>query len=109
MLGERNPGTTPEICMSTLTESTQIVAADGCLSTTIDGETVILHVDAGKYYGFNEVGTYVWDLLQRPRTVEEVCRAVVEEYDVTYDRVRDDVDEIVRELAEKDLVRFDER
>ncbi|ESP90006.1 hypothetical protein K933_00547 [Candidatus Halobonum tyrrellensis G22] len=83
------------------------MAAENCLSTTIDGETVVLHTDAGKYYGFNEVGTFVWESLQEPHTVEEVYEAVTDEYDVGYDRCREDVDELLAELADKDLVTVD--
>jgi len=63
---------------STLTTATTAVAAENALSTTIDGETVILHRDVGKYYGLNEVGTFVWELLQEPRSIEELCQEVVE-------------------------------
>lgn len=90
----------------TLSESTVVVATDCCLSTTIDGEAVILHTDDGTYYGFNDVGTYIWELLQQPHTVQDVCRAVAEEYDVTHERCRADVHELVSELLEYDLVQI---
>lgn len=94
--------------MSTLSESTEVVAADDCLSTTIDDETVILDMGAGKYYGFNEVGTFVWNSVQQPLTVAEICDKVTAEYDVEYERCRSDVDDLLVELADKDLVRFEE-
>lgn len=93
--------------MSTLSDSTEVVATDSCLSTTVDGESVILHADAGKYYGFNEVGTYVWELLQEPHTVEGVVQSVHEAYDVEYERCREDVEDLLAELVEKDLVRVE--
>jgi len=88
-----------------LSKSTVIVATDCCLSTTIDGEAVILHTDAEKYYGFNEVGTYIWELVQEPHTIEEVCRAVTDEYGVTYECCREDIHNLTSELIEYDLVR----
>ena len=93
-----------------LIESTAVVASNSCLSSKLEGETVILHTDADTYYGLNEVGTYVWDLLQQPRTVEELCHAVASEYDVTCDECRDDIHALVAELLEYGLVRrADER
>lgn len=92
--------------MSTFSESTEVVANDDCLSTTIDGETVILDTAAGRYYGFNEVGTFVWESLQDPRTVADLCETVVAEYEVGYDRCRDDVDDLLTELTDKGLVRI---
>lgn len=91
----------------TIDSSTEVVAADDCLSTTLDGESVILHVEAGEYYGFNEVATDVWESLQEPKTVREVCDDVVEAYDVDYERCRDDVDDLLVDLVERDLVRVD--
>lgn len=92
----------------TLTTSTTAVAADGALSTTMDGETVILHRDAGKYYGLNEVGTFVWELLQEPRSVDELCQEVVTAYDVDRDRCRSDIQELLVNLAEEDLARIED-
>lgn len=91
---------------SALTTATTVVAVDDALSTTIDGETVILHLDVGKYYGLNEVGTFVWDLLQEPRSVDELCREVVDAYEVDRDRCRPDVEDLLVDLVEKDLVRL---
>ncbi|WP_221625672.1 PqqD family protein [Halobellus ruber] len=93
--------------MSTLTDTTEIVAADDCLSTTIDGESVILHMGTDEYYGFNEVGTFVWESIQEPRSLEAVCEDVTDEYEVEYDRCRADVEELVRDLADKGLARID--
>ena len=72
-----------------------------------DGETVILHRDVGKYYGLNEVGTFIWELLQEPRSVDDLCQEVVTEYDVERDRCRTDIEDLLVELADNDLVRLD--
>lgn len=93
---------------SSLTESTTIVANENALATTIDGESVILHKEAGKYYGLNEVGTFIWKLIQQPRSVEEVCQEILSEYDVARETCRNDVKNVVVDLAEKDLVHLDD-
>lgn len=87
-------------------ESTTVVTNDDCLSTTIDGESVILHMEQGKYYGFNEVGTEVWESVQEPRTVGGICRMLQDAYEVEESRCRDDVRELVTKLLEFDLVRI---
>ena len=93
---------------NTLAETTTIVAADNCISTGVGGETVILHQDDGEYYSVNEVGTLVWDLIQRPTTLDEVSREIVSAYDVAYERCRRDVSEMLAEMADENLVRLDE-
>lgn len=90
---------------SELTTTTTVVATENALSTKVDGETVILHRDVGKYYGLNEVGTFVWELLQEPRSVEELRHEVVETYDVEPARCQNDIEELLIDLGERDLVR----
>lgn len=88
-----------------LPKSTKIIANDDCLSTIIDGESVILHMGTEKYYGFNEVGTHIWEFSQESRTIDEVCEHVMQSYDVDEERCMADVRELVAELIELDLVR----
>jgi hypothetical protein len=88
-------------------ESTEVVAAEDCLSTTLDGESVILHMDAGEYYGFNEVATCIWDRIQEPRTIKAICEYVTTEYDVSFERGRADTEALVAELDEKGLVEIE--
>jgi hypothetical protein len=88
-----------------ISRATTIVASDDCLSTTTDGESVILHVEHGQYYGFNEVGTDIWEFAQEPRTVEEICERVRRSYDVGEERCLADVTDLVAEMLDLDLVR----
>ncbi|MDS0300235.1 PqqD family protein [Halogeometricum sp. S1BR25-6] len=87
-------------------KSGTVVATDDSLSTEIDGETVILQAEEGKYFGLNDVGTFIWEAVQQPRTVEEVYEAVTAEYDVEYERCQSDVDALLSDLLEKDLVQI---
>jgi hypothetical protein len=83
------------------------VVTESSLSTTIGDETVILHEPDGVYYGLNDVGSFVWNLLEDPHTIEAICEAVTAEYEVERERCRKDIEEMVSELAEKGLVRLE--
>ena len=80
------------------------VAAENALSTTIDGETVILHRDDGKYYGLNEVGTFIWERIKEPTTVGAVYQAMVDHYDVGPEKCRQDLEAFLADLAKNGLV-----
>jgi hypothetical protein len=67
-------------------------------------EHVLLNLRDGMYYGLEAVGSEVWRLLQRPITVEEICRVVSETHDVDPGRCRTDVVRLLSELAERRLV-----
>lgn len=88
-------------------ESTEVVAAEDCLSTTLDGESVILHMGEGEYYGFNEVATEIWERVQEPTTVGDLCEYLVTTYDIPYGRSREDTAELLAELDQKGLVELD--
>jgi len=87
-----------------ITESTRVVAADDCLSRTIDDEAVILQTDSGTYYGLNDVGRHIWELIEQPRTVEELCDEIVSAYDVEYETCRADVVDVLTEMQENGLI-----
>lgn len=68
------------------------------------GETVLLNLESGVYYGLDAVGTRVWQLLQQGKTIDGVCEVMIEEYDVAPDVLRDDVSRLVLELGERGIV-----
>ena len=56
---------------------------------------------------FNEVGTFIWQILETPKTVEEICAEVKEHFkDADEDRVFLDVTGFISKLEEKKLVRI---
>ena len=74
------------------------------LEAEVDGELVALHVDKGTCYGFNSTATRIWGLLDRPRTLDELCVALGEEYEVDRTTCEREVIALLRELAEDGLV-----
>jgi Coenzyme PQQ synthesis protein D (PqqD) len=45
-------------------------------------EAVMLNVAAGKYYGLNAVAARIWELLERPMTLAQLCGRICEEFEV---------------------------
>jgi hypothetical protein len=81
-----------------------VLASKDQLSCDLGGEAAILNLATGVYWGLNEVGSFVWKMVEQPRRLSEICRAVVEVYDVDMERCERDVMALVRELAEAGLV-----
>jgi hypothetical protein len=71
----------------------------------VDGETVMLSVETGKYYGLNTVATRIWALLAQPMTVDEICAVIVAEFEVDDETCRRDVLELAGQLAADGLVK----
>jgi hypothetical protein len=78
-------------------------------STTVqavrmDGELVMMGQEQGEYFGLRDVAASIWEHLAEPRSLDELCDLVAEEYDVTADKCRADVESFLGDLLAKDLV-----
>jgi len=80
------------------------VASGELVSANLDGEVVILGFKAGAYYGLDQVGVFVWDLLQEPRKVSDIRDAIFEEYDVELAHCERDLLSLLEKLADQQLI-----
>jgi transcription antitermination factor NusG len=61
--------------------------------------------DVNSIYSLNEIGGFIWGLLNGRRSVEEVCNEIVREYDVNSDEAREDVEVFLQQLVEIGAIR----
>jgi coenzyme PQQ synthesis protein D (PqqD) len=87
-----------------VSRSSTVVAARSQVSCDLDGEAAILHLESGVYYGLNPVGAWIWNLIQRPMTVDEIRRAILKRYDVEPDLCERDLHTLLQDLAAADLI-----
>lgn len=80
------------------------VRKPGLHAVEMDGELVMMGQDQGEYYGLRDVAASIWQHLEEPRTVDQLCALVADEYAVTADACRDDVRAFLDELAGKNLI-----
>lgn len=90
--------------MQNLEVHTRLVRNPRLVSTDMDGETVLMSIEKGMYYGFRQVAARTWELLRAPRTLGELCRTLREEYEVDEETCQRDVSSFVLQLVEHDLV-----
>jgi hypothetical protein len=70
----------------------------------LDGEAVILQLEAGMYFGLDPVGTRLWQLIEAHGQLRPVLEAALQEFDVPPDVLEQDLIELVSRLSEKELV-----
>lgn len=78
--------------------------SDEVLSQEVNGETVLLDLQGESYFGLNEVGTRIWQLLKSGQTVAEAMSTLLEEYDVSRQQLETDVSDLLAKLIEAELV-----
>ncbi len=81
-----------------------VVASKRQVSSDLGGEAAILDLEGGVYYGLDEVGARIWEMIQEPRPASEVRDALIEEYDVEPERCERDLLALLQRLAEERLV-----
>ena len=88
-----------------LTIDDQVTVNDEVVFKEIDGETVLLDVQRGTYFGLDPVGTRVWQSLVQHGSARPVMRSLLDEFDVAPDTLEDDVRRLLGELTANDLIR----
>jgi hypothetical protein len=86
------------------TSQTVVSASKDLVSSKISGEGVILNLRSGIYYGLDEVGNRIWELIQTPRSVKEVQATLLDEYDVMPEQCEQDILSLLQVLADEDLI-----
>ena len=83
---------------------TEVRAREGVMSTEVDSQAVLMHVETGTYYGLNDVGALIWQRMAKPVRVLDLRDAVLGEFDVTPEACACDVLALLKELESAGLV-----
>ena len=74
------------------------------LARKLDDEMVLLNLDSGEYFGLNDTGTRVWELLADGRSRDEVVDRLTEEFEVAAEVASSHVASLCAELLEAGLL-----
>ncbi|MEE9415067.1 MAG: PqqD family protein [Acidimicrobiales bacterium] len=76
------------------------------LSKAVGDETIVLHVESGHYYGLNEVGAFIWSLLDDDIEFDQILCAVRAEFDIDKPSAELDIQNLLDELHAKQLIDY---
>ena len=82
--------------------------SDDTVFRELEGEAVLLNLALGTYYGLDEVGTRIWQLIQRFGRLDVVRDALIQEFDVEPPTAERDLLDLVAQLAAQGLVELEE-
>jgi Coenzyme PQQ synthesis protein D (PqqD) len=86
------------------TKEMNLKIPDDVMFRILGDEAVILNVASGVYFGLDSVGTRMWQLMSEHGSTDKVIEALVDEYEVEEAQVRQDLDNLIRQLSDKGLV-----
>lgn len=90
--------------LRSLSGSSIVVAIQEQVSSDLAGESVILHLKSGVYYGLNDIGAQIWNLIQQPKTVRELRDSILQEYEVEPAQCESDLLALLQDLAAAELI-----
>lgn len=88
-----------------ISESTRIVAEPGILSAMSGDELVLMDAESGEYYTFEGAGGDIWQLLETPIQVSDLCQRLIEGFDAPDAEIRASTLEFLQGLLERKLIR----
>ena len=70
----------------------------------LEGEAVILDLASGTYFGLNEVGTRVWQMIDEGRDTAQIVDVVAAEYQADRATIAQDVARLIDSLSARRLI-----
>ena len=90
--------------MSILAKNSFIRRNPELVSSNLDGETVMMSVESGEYFGLDSVGSRIWELIENPVEVDGVIGALLDEFEVSREQCEADTVEFLNQLFDKKLL-----
>jgi len=90
--------------VTTLSPESRIALSKDQASCDLAGETAVVNLKSGVYYGLDPMATHVWKLLHEPVTFGGLCESLLRDYDVDGSRLETDMRAFLGELADHGLV-----
>ena len=75
----------------------------------IAGDTILVPVGKTVYesnglFVLNELGAFIWDLLPQAENEADICKAILDEYEISEEEVASDVAEFLGKLKEMQII-----
>lgn len=81
-----------------------VIRKEGIIASDMDGETVMMNIETGKYYNLGKTGGAIWNIVKDPIEVEEIIKKLMENYNVAKEQCEQDVVPFLQQMAEQGLL-----
>ena len=90
--------------MQPLSLEHSVTVTDHTVFRELSGEAVLLQLDEGIYYGLDDVGTRLWQLMLEHTLLQRAFDAALAEFDVNADDLRRDLLDLAQQLVDRGLL-----
>ena len=92
--------------MITINNEDRIILNQELLQSEIDGETIMMSIDNGKYYGLNTVASRIWEIIKDEPLFSEIIEKLTIEYDIEKQQCETETKEFIDKLIENKLIKL---
>lgn len=82
----------------------RVTAPAHVLVRFLDKESVLLNIETERYFGLDETGTRMWQLVTAAPSVEAAYLQLLDEYDVEAELLRSNLTELLSRLVDNGLL-----
>jgi hypothetical protein len=79
------------------------------VTSNLDGEIVMMSVENGEYYGLDEIGTRIWQLIEHPIVIEKLITCLTSEFEVERQECEQDTLEFLEDMFSRNLINLVEK
>jgi hypothetical protein len=83
-----------------------ITPSPDVISQEVSGETVLLDLQSENYFGLDEVGTRIWQLIKETDDLRSIYNTLLDEYEVEEERLEKDLEALLGEISDLGLVKL---
>lgn len=74
------------------------------LMQELKGESVLLNLQTERYFGLDDVGTRMWEVLSKSESLKQARDTLLNEYDVDPKQLENDLRTLVEKLSKNGLI-----
>ncbi len=78
--------------------------SDDVVAREVGGETMLLDLASGTYFGLDPIGGRLWQVLEQGGTLAQACDQIANDYDVARDVLETDMLALISQLVDKRLL-----
>jgi|LGVE01.1.fsa_nt_gb hypothetical protein len=93
--------------MNCIDNTTLIKQKSGIIASDMDGETVMMNIDTGKYYNLGSTGGTIWTLIEKPTQFKEIINQLLEINNVERVQCEKDVLPFLEQLLTSNLIEIE--
>jgi Coenzyme PQQ synthesis protein D (PqqD) len=82
----------------------RVVVPSHVLVRFLDKESVLLNIETERYFGLDETGTRMWQVVTAAPQIEVAYQQLLEEYDVQPELLRENLTDLLARLVENGLL-----